>query len=380
MEIREQIQSEAVNAWLSNPKSILKIKTGIGKTRIAAKCVIKAIETGLISELDTVCVYAEVSMDKKSRRRKSFIEDFETVNQGKYNVNFEWYTYQSQTFPTGKLIVLDEIDYVGETMIAPFENYKGYVIGLTATMSKVKRENKVSKHKLLTSLWPVVYEYDFNKALDDDLTNEVHVYKLVHKLDNQNKNCQITKSWLGTEQEFWNYWTNKAIEVAETNWEFSLSIKKTKLPRFLYNLNSKIPLAKKFLSLAKKQTICFGKEIEFLEKISNYTIKEYNYQQLVQLFEEKRINHILSSKKIQRGENIKEVENIFLISVGKNSDLIEQLIGRSRLSESRVTQVIMIVTQNTYEERWFDEIFIKRNSSNRIIKKLNYTYKGCITL
>lgn len=375
--MREQIQQEASQTWLNTGcRSILKIKTGTGKTRIACKCIILALEQGLINNGDSIDVYAEVSLGAKSKRRKDFLKEWEHENVKGYEIYFKWYTYQSKTVPTSKLIVLDEIDTVAEILVKPFENYQGMVVGLTATLSKSKRGESVSKHTLLTNLWPVSYEYDFNQALEDGLSNEVHLYKIPLKLDNKLKVIQITKGWKGTELEYWNYWKNKADEVAFISPEFSRSIKMMKLPRFLYNLPSKINIAKQFLSRAKYKTLGFAREISFLKQISMYTIEEHNYSQLVDMLDKGQINHLLSSKKVQRGENINDIKNILLIGIGKNSDTIEQLIGRSRLNQDKITNVFVFVTEGTYEEKWFDEITKKRNSSGRVVSNLNFKYKG----
>lgn len=373
---REEVQVEAVEAFIKNGcKGILKIKTGIGKTRIAAMVIKKMLELNIISLLDTVSFYAEISMDKNSKRRADFLKEWELISG--QNINFEFYTYQSLTKPTSKFIILDEIDYIGQEMIKPFIDYKGFVLGLTATISKNNNDGEISKASLLKKIAPVIYEYGFNQALEHNNTNAVHLYMLRHKLDDTTKNIQITKNWKGTEKEFWDYWIKVSNEQLENNTQWALSIRKYKLPKFLYSLPSKVNVAREFLDSVSNPTLGFALEIDFLKKISLYTIEDHTLDSYIDMFTKKQIKFLLSAKKLQRGYNLPEVKNIFLIGMGKNSDILEQIIGRSRLSKDKITNVVMIVTEGTYEEKWFNEI-TKKRQGKKIVETLLYEFKGYV--
>lgn len=380
MDKRTQIQHEASNEWLSHKRGICVLRTGSGKMRLLAMCLLKAIRDGLVSDKDKVMFMAEVSLDLKSRRRKDFLKDLSVVEEmlgikNTCEIIFQTYQANKSISDEVKLLLLDEVDVPSTVLIKPLLEYKNYLVGVTATL---KETGEVSKKELVEQLAPVIYRYGFNQALEDGIANKVNLYRIPHELGSNSVNIWGSK-W-GTEKEYWEFWNNKAKEIAFSNPAWSLSIKKNKLPRFLFNLESKIPLVRRFLSVAKKKTIGFGKELLYLEKISRNVVTEKTYIDLLAKLERGEITHVLSSKKIQRGENIPSIVNILLIGVGKDSDMIEQLAGRSRFEEGKETNVFVVVTKGTYEERWFEEIIKKRDKNGKVKSTLNWEFKGDLKL
>lgn len=380
MDKRTQIQQEASDTWLQKKRGICVLRTGSGKMRLLAMCILKALRDNLLSPEDKVMFMAEVSLDSKSRRRKDFLKDLEVVEEmlgikNTCEIVFQTYQAKKEIPEDIKLLLLDECDVPSTILIQPLLKYEGMVVGVTATLKEEKKENALSKRELLEQIAPVVYRYTFNDALKDGVANKVNLYKIPHKLSKTNS-INIWGNRYGSEFEYWDFWNKKASEVAFSNPGWSLSIKKTKLPRFLFNLESKIPVVVRFLTAAKKKTIGFGKELEFLKRISSNVVTEKNYVELLSQLETGAIKHVLSAKKIQRGENIPAITNILLIGVGKDSDGIEQIVGRSRFEEGKETNVFMIVTEGTYEERWFQEMTKKRNKSGKVKLTLNWEYKG----
>lgn len=380
MDKRTQIQHEASNEWLSHKRGICVLRTGSGKMRLLAMCLLKAIRDGLVSDKDKVMFMAEVSLDLKSRRRKDFLKDLSVVEEmlgikNTCEIIFQTYQANKSISDEVKLLLLDEVDVPSTVLIKPLLEYKNYLVGVTATL---KETGEVSKKELVEQLAPVIYRYGFNQALEDGIANKVNLYRIPHELGSNSVNIWGSK-W-GTEKEYWEFWNNKAKEIAFSNPTWSLSIKKNKLPRFLFNLESKIPLVRRFLSVAKKKTIGFGKELLYLEKISRNVVTEKTYIDLLAKLERGEITHVLSSKKIQRGENIPSIVNILLIGVGKDSDMIEQLAGRSRFEEGKETNVFVVVTKGTYEERWFEEIIKKRDKNGKVKSTLNWEFKGDLKL
>lgn len=380
MDKRTQIQHEASNEWLSHKRGICVLRTGSGKMRLLAMCLLKAIRDGLVSDKDKVMFMAEVSLNLKSRRRQDFLKDLVVVEEmlgikNTCEIIFQTYQANKSISDEVKLLLLDEVDVPSTVLIKPLLEYKNYLVGVTATL---KETGEVSKKELVEQLAPVIYRYGFNQALEDGIANKVNLYRIPHELGSNSVNIWGSK-W-GTEKEYWEFWNNKAKEIAFSNPTWSLSIKKNKLPRFLFNLESKIPLVRRFLSVAKKKTIGFGKELLYLEKISRNVVTEKTYIDLLAKLERGEITHVLSSKKIQRGENIPSIVNILLIGVGKDSDMIEQLAGRSRFEEGKETNVFVVVTKGTYEERWFEEIIKKRDKNGKVKSTLNWEFKGDLKL
>lgn len=380
MDKRTQIQHEASDEWLNHKRGICVLRTGSGKMRLLAMCLLKAIRDGLVSNKDKVMFMAEVSLDLKSRRRKDFLKDLSVVEEmlgikNTCEIIFQTYQANKSISDEVKLLLLDEVDVPSTVLIKPLLEYKNYLVGVTATL---KETGEVSKKELVEQLAPVIYRYGFNQALEDGIANKVNLYRIPHELGSNSVNIWGSK-W-GTEKEYWEFWNNKAKEIAFSNPTWSLSIKKNKLPRFLFNLESKIPLVRRFLSVAKKKTIGFGKELLYLEKISRNVVTEKTYIDLLAKLERGEITHVLSSKKIQRGENIPSIVNILLIGVGKDSDMIEQLAGRSRFEEGKETNVFVVVTKGTYEERWFEEIIKKRDKNGKVKSTLNWEFKGDLKL
>ena len=346
----------------------------MGKMRTAVYCILEAYKRGKLKDGDCIQFYAEVSVDAKSGRRRDFLKDFETVCELEGispSFDFSFHTYQSQTIPRCTMAIFDEIDAVGETLIQSLlKGTMDLMVALTATISENSQPGVVTKHELLMGLAPVSFSYGYNEALRDGLTNQVFVYKVMNTLEDRLKEVNVTKKWVDTELKYWEFWTNKADEIKVEDPERTKRIRMFQMPRFLYTLPSKVRLVKKIIESTKGRTIIFGSTLEFLEKITPYVIKDDNTY--LDDFREGRINIVASAKKIRRGENLPGVVNIIVVGIGKNSDIIEQLIGRSRINEGGKTNLLFLVTSGTYEERWFNEIFVKK-SKGRIKERLKFT-------
>lgn len=266
----------------------------------------------------------------------------------------------------------------------------------------------INKGQLLEIKCPVVYEYTFEEAKKDGLITPIETTLIYHNLGDNMVRTWKSYNTLSTEKEYYNKRMSQIRSYHTNAWR-----KKAigmELTKFLYNLPSKIPIIKHYLKELKGQTLVFGRELPLLKMscenvldnlTSSFTIppifyttkktkrgikylkkhllrietkeitkKEFDKakllfkasfkknKELLESFNKQEINHLASSKLIGRGLTLPKVDNGLFASYASTNTSLSQWAGRIWRMEDRVktAKLFFIITQNTYEERWFDKL------------------------
>jgi len=225
----------------------------------------------------------------------------------------------------------------------------------------------ISKGQLLNIVCPIVFEKTMAEAVEEGLTSPFKTFIIDHVLDNKNRNIQLWKKSkrLVTEHE---YYTNKrtfAIQPS-TNSFVRKNILARDLPRFLWTLPSKIPLAKKIVKSLPGKTILFARQKNILYQITDNVAEKDNKEELIDKFNKGEINTIASSQLLKQGITLHGLNNIVLVSYSSSWVDVIQSLGRSRYEENKKTRLIIIHTQNTYETNWLDKMQIRRDEKGRL--------------
>jgi len=367
---REELHDLSLTEWSNNSyQGIIKAVTGIGKLSIFFKSLYILREKVNLQQ-EEVWFFRETLIGKETlleecaeffkREGKNPCEDF--------NIVFK--TYQSKSIGNPFYECLDECDFPDNKYLTPiFNRNTQYRMGLTATMS-------ARKTKLYNPYMKVIFNYTRKNALNHDHVNPLETYIVNHELDRIMPYGKIWKSSTKESSEF-DFYTSK---IQYTNWEsanpsITLFIRKIQLPKMLFNLPSKIKKFKEIKEQIKGKCIVFAKEHSFLSKLGIPHLDGKNDKEIIEKFNSGEIQFIgATSKKIGRGVNLKEVENIFLISSGKSFTEFSQVIGRSRKQDGLITKLWIIVTKGTYEEIWIDEVNKERDGF-RVIESFNLNKK-----
>jgi len=363
---REEIHSNALKKWEENSyQGIIKAVTGIGKLSIFFKSLYVLREKVNLQQ-EEVWFYRETVLGKDTLDQEC-IEFFKREGKNPcedFNIIFK--TYQSKSEGTPFYVCLDECDFADVKYLTPiFKMNTLYRLGLTATLTANKR-------KLYSAYMTLVFNYTRKDAETHENVNPLETYIIPHKLD---KIKPYQKVWKSSPVEV----SEKAFydaKISYTNWENAnpriiLFTRKIQLPRMLFTLPSKVDKFKEVKSTIVGKCIVFAKEHSVLEKLGIPHLNGKKDKEIIEQFNKGEIQFIgATSKKIGRGVNLENVENIFLMSSGKSFTEFSQAIGRSRKKEDAVTKVHIIVTEGTYEEVWIKEIHKERDGF-KIIESFN---------
>jgi superfamily II DNA or RNA helicase len=298
---------------------------------------------------------------------------------------FDWrfYCYQSLPIEERQLDIYDEIhDALTPKYMQNIKLGAKYKIGLSATIPKnynifradldYKSVNKVhsskselesgdisfiNKGQLLDKLCPIVYVYTLEQGITEGLLSPFKTYIIEHTLDTLDKSILIWKSKgeFGSESD---YYHKRARLKQNYNLPFFMKQRLGKeMTLLLYELPSKTKLVKNLLETISGKTIIFGTRLEQLKLITDNVVEGKNFNELVAKFNEGSIKTIASSKKLKQGITLEGIENCIIVSYFSTfSDIIQQLGRIVRFVEGKVAKLYIIVTLNTFEEKWFGEM------------------------
>lgn len=423
--IQDQIQDQAVDAWeQADYVGTLNLGVGAGKTFCFFKSLYRLQDAGLLTYTDLVVFKAE----RSNRWENTVIPEadkFESIF-GKNPVRdfkIEFYTYQALVDTSHAVFTcLDEIHSSLSSVYRVNLEWatKGYILGLTGTpeeqmyvfpdkaipklfMTREELELKLitdqtTKGNIYQCFCPIVYTKTEEELIDLEVLSPFETVIIWHTLDKTNKTCEITPTWKVSEEKWWENskeYTKKlfaqAYQTDDERYKKSLIFRATNLIRsvmskFLYNLPSKVEVSKKILSLLETPTIIFGVEKEPLWNLtSNVVDNKKDAVELVKLFNEGVIDVIATSKALQQGITVKGLQNGILHTFQSSSGQLIQMFGRLiRRVEGKMARLYIIVTRDTYEEKWREEMVKVKDSKGKVIRivKLNIVAEvesDCIT-
>lgn len=380
--IREEVQQKALNSWLNvNKKGTLEIVTGLGKTFIA----LHALNTMPKNDKKIHLFLAETTS-----RKKDLFDDIKKYNKiFKTNIlrdyNLKFYCYQSAYKWKDKkfgLVIGDELHDALSPSYSQFffnNNYDA-IIGLSATINKATKyliNNKVlTKGELLDKIAPICFTYTLDESSEAGTSRKLDIYVIQHKLDIKDKTIKAgnaKKVFYQTEEASYKYWDarhKKSWYIEDIDKKnLQIRITSTKRSNILYNLESKIKPVKELLNNIKGKTILFGNSLSALEKVTPNVVSSNNSEdknkQLREDFDNNKIQIIGSFKKLKQGSNLKDLDNVIIMSYySTEKDLIQRL-GRLR-NKDKIGNVFIFVTMGTQEEVWFSKMFENVNSFNMI--------------
>jgi superfamily II DNA or RNA helicase len=381
-ELKDKIQKKALNKWLNNEKiGTAELATGVGKTILA----LHALYT--MDKDDSIHLF----LAETTERKKDLLKDIKLFNKlfncdvvNDYNIKFYCYqtVYKWKDRSFG-LVIADEI----HDSLSPnyskfyFNNSYKAIIGLSATVDrKTKYEQGdtiFTKGHLLDKIAPVIFKYTISEGQSEGVSRKLNIYVINHELEAVEKTVKagsLKKSFLQTEKASYDYWDkeHKRSWFLEDEELKSLKIRITshKRSHLLFNLPSKISVIKTLLKNIDGKTIIFGNSLDSLLKITNNVVSSKNSEDKNDLirsnFDNNKINHIASFKKLKQGANLTNIDNCIIHSYyGVEKDIIQR-VGRLRQNGDKIGNVFILLTKNTQEEIWFSKMMENMNDFNII--------------
>ena len=397
-----KIQKEAVVAWIkSGGKGIILASPRVGKNMISFKCIYAALDKRWINKGDTIVYRAEVSNRRKiifEEERKACIK---ILGKDPFkDFNIEFYTYQSKKTPECVMEIYDEVDCGGSALNhLVIKNSKArYKLGLTGTLSQsdnifrdkldqdllgTLRQGKtktnkgeitdlINKKELFDILLPVVYTYPMWRAISEGIISPFKTVLIDHSLGTKDKYLQMWKKYPTLFNEL-DYYTKNNVNAK--NWNkphyFRKLAAKKNVDLLYYNMRSKKLVAKELLKHLDK-TIIFGVGKNLFEGVTDNIAESHNVEELIEKFRNEEIQEIASAKIIGRGVSLPELNNaIFMSYYGKSTPLLQRMARCLTYKKGKVSTLYFIVTEGTYETKWFRTMKEIYNEKGDVIHEID---------
>lgn len=372
----EDVQKKAYLAWInSGYRGTINVATGVGKTFIAFKCLYKALKQNKVSGRPKVIFYAETDTRKITLEEE--IRKFKEIYNLEVDKDFEisFVCYQAAKKLSADIKILDEIHFIGEKLAVQFENETALIIGLTATTSEstiVNEQTGLTKEDIINGIAPVCFRYTLEQGIDEGILSPFITEMVFHTLDNTHRYLKPNKKSkvLLTEQAYYNS-KNTVKNLPSTN-EFMRRLLGRQMAKLLWECKSKAETVKSLLNTLEGKTIIFGVELDLLYEITDNVVSgrqtEEENTNLIEAFNEGKIDLIASSKKLKQGITLEGVTNCILVSYyGTSTDFIQKLGRIVRFVPGKLATLYILITKGTFEETWVEKMTVVRNSQGRIL-------------
>jgi len=351
MEINErkrEIGQECVDKFIENDfYGAAILPTGAGKTWIMLKCMSELFERDKINSVLYTC-------NSINLRDEDFPNEVKKWGYEKHLKNMQRLCYQSAYKLEGQSFDLGLIDE-GDFSLTPeyiklfLNNSFKYLIFVSATLEP-------EKLKLLKSLKPnvpIIYKKEMSDLENENVLNKSKYYYVNFMLTMEENNRYLRY--------------NKAIssllnkrDCSQKDLEFVLRQRKL----FMNSLKSSAQICRSLLRHIDGRSLVFSELTDQSDRVCEFTYHGKNEgEENLLKFENEEINELGVCGKVDRGVNIKRVENVVLESCSSSKTKIVQKLGRGkRLLVDEFLNVYMLIPH--YKQTRYD--YYKRKEVTEI--------------
>lgn len=360
---KKQIQTNALKAWADNNFiGALEIATGVGKTRIGVIGSCEFIMRTVMTETSIILVPTNNLVDQWKREiikwgYQDALKNVKIITIDEARITIQKYrnTLSADT------VILDEGHRViadANSIILDKIGYKRLMI-LSATLTQEKRDMLETHYPDV----PIVFEYDINDAEKDGLLPKNMMLNLVVDMyDDERKHYSKITNVINMHPEHRSFKHNRTASGSY----YSVLNKRKAL---LYTLESKVDAAVNIIVDKGRQhkIILFSEFIESLDMIEAKLKKKgfnsfYKYhskmkkaerEEALKLFEQDYVKVMLSSKALNQGYDLPELDLAIVLSGNSSSLEDTQRRGRVlRYKEGKKVVFLNMVSKDTIDEYW----------------------------
>lgn len=393
-----ELQDTVARLLFEEQKATAEMTVGFGKTITAIKAcyLVKELAEKTYEKKyrPTVLFLAETSVREKTLKDEA--KDFEKYFGKNFYKDFRVKFACYQGVPKSKPIDICVADEIHDGLTPAYSqvfaiNTFKYIFGLSAYIPETPfnrdDEEGATKRDVIKNIAPIVYTYGLEDAIKEGILSPFRTTILKHKLDNTKA---IIKDKVGkktvkvTERDYYLRRKEKISQLKKDN-EFVLAmnnenaskiinsnnfmIRKLALEntRLLWNLPSKADKVKKFMkSKTDGKSIVFTTGLDLAYSICKQTVSSRRSalvnDSYINKFNKGKINTIGSFKMLKQGITLKGVQNCMLVSYFSQIKDVLQMIGRVvRFVDGKVADVYIVVTEDTLEEKWLNDICKEMN-------------------
>jgi len=358
---KDDVRAEALEAIRKHLRSGVAVSMGVGKTRLglehfqlvtnkrategrAAKALVVAPKKSIFKEWKDEAVKWKLSHLAEHITFVSY-RSLTKMNPADYDV-----------------VYLDECHSLKSSHRAFLNSYMGYIVGLTGTPPKYEKSDK---GRMIKSFCPIVYTYLTEEAIDDKILNDytitVHLLELSqeknHKIVIKDKKTgRVTNSWYTSEQENYDYWTDRIYDAQEKGSStMQLSIMRMKSMQVF---RSKDEYAKRLLDQSKVKTLLFANEQSQADSLCAHSYHSNNKasEENMKKFISGAITKMSCVLQLGEGANIPRLMASIILHAYGNNRKAAQRIGRAlRLNPDETAHIDILAFKNTVDEKWVKE-------------------------
>lgn len=341
MRTKTQVQKEIVNDILeSDFRGIVLSSVRSGKTRI----LLTAIKEHTKGHPKVLVLYPNIDI------KNSWIAECEKIG---CPMDITYSTFMSmEKVMDGDwdYIVFDEAHLIPEEHKLPIAGYMAKKYEHVIFASGTYNISTLADLTIQTSL-PLIVNYTTEQAISDGLISDYTVYIHQYELD------PIQKRQFGSTRKWWNTDVNELLRLSKaigTSFGDRKMFAALARMRFINSNGSlfdavnnwiKANPGKRFIMFTENEK--FGKKF----KLPMFNSKSID-DSILQQFQDGTINKLCLIKKGSAGVTYPKLDNILITAINSNGENLEQMLGRSLLTDTEHSDIHIFITNKEFQLNW----------------------------
>jgi superfamily II DNA or RNA helicase len=342
-EIRTSVQDEALAKVLPLNRAGIGASMGVGKTLIGLR--------HMAANYTDYCKFLVVGPKKVVMK----VWQDEAVKHGlEYLIpHFDYTTYISLPKQSNDydVVYLDECHSLLLSHKAWLTDFRGKILGLTGTPPRFERSEK---GQMVEEFCPIVYEYETDEAIGDDILNDYRIFVHTLPMDDK-KTMQVNKNgktWYTSELASYTYWTNRLENARNKKEQQIMSVMRMKA---MMEFPSKEGLGFKLFNLIQDKCLLFANTMAQADRLckNSYHSDNPNSEEALQAFKRGDIMKLSCVLQLNEGVNIPDLKQGIILHAYGNERKSSQRIGRLlRLNPEETATVHILCYKDSVDEKW----------------------------
>ena len=340
---KDQIQAEALDALSKVKRGTVAMSVGTGKTLVGLKHMASLYHDNafFLVVAPKVSIFQSWKDDAKKFDMEYLIS----------HITFSTYLSLTKQDSDYQAVYLDEAHSLLKSHSWWLNHYQGILIGLTGTPPKMEHSErgKIFKHFI-----PVVYKYETDDAVEDNILNDYEI--IVHSLDldtKQNmKAGKAPKFFYTSESANYKYWTGRCARASSDKEVQMMRIMRMKA---IMNFPTKEAYAKNLLMSTTEKTLLFANTQEQADRLcdNSYHSGNPNSEYNLEDFKDGKIDELSCVLQLSEGINIPNLKIGIIMHAYGNERKASQRIGRLlRLNPNDKSTIHVLCYKDTIDEDW----------------------------
>ncbi len=352
---KDEIQEEIISKIMRDFKGIVLSSVRSGKTRILLNSIRR--HSGNNSSAKVLVLYPNIDI------KNSWLKECDLID---YHPNITYCTFISiEKIMDGEwdYIIFDEAHLIPEDNILPkaaeLSKHHDNVIFASGTFSRDTLDNLRYATKL-----KLIVNYSTEDAIADGIVSDFNVIVHTYSLDGVKPiEYGKVKKWTSTEAKECRRLTSR-VQLTQGKEKMFHSLARM---RFINSCNSLINSVNSWIKANPDERFLLFTGDENIGK--RYNIPMFNSKSKTDInlknFQEGSINQLCLIKKGSAGITYPNLRTILITAINSNGENLEQMIGRSLLTDTETANIHIFVSKEEFQQKWLTSA-LKNIAKNRI--------------